>query len=128
MSAAKCWSARVLAVDNDPVAVQVAAENVRQNGVAACVQALTSEGYADPRVRLRRPYDVILANILANPLAEMARDLSQHLALDGVAVLSGLLDRQADAVMRAHQRHGLYLRRRIDIGHWTTLMMSRKKA
>lgn len=128
IAAAKCWPAKVLAVDNDPVAVQVAADNIRQNGVAAYVQALTSEGYADPKVRLRRPFDVVLANILANPLMEMARDLSQHLAVDGVAVLSGLLDRQAGAVVRAHQRHGLYLHRRIDIGHWTTLMMSRKKA
>ena len=128
IAAAKCWPGKVLAVDNDPVAVQVAADNVKQNGVAAHVRTLTSEGYADSKVRLGRPYDVILANILANPLIEMARDLSRHLALDGVAILSGLLDRQAGAVLRAHQRHGLYLRQRIDIGHWTTLMMSRKKA
>jgi len=128
IAAAKCWPAKVLAVDNDPAAVRVAADNVRQNGVATRVKTLLSEGYADPRVRLRGPYDVILANILADPLSEMARDLSQHLAFDGVAVLSGLLSRQAASVMRAHHRHGLYLRQRIDIGPWTTLVMSRKKA
>ena len=72
-------------------------------------------------------YDVILANILADPLCDMAKDLSQVLAVNGVAVLSGLLDRQARRVLRAHNNHGLSLRRRIEIGPWTTLVMSRKK-
>lgn len=128
MAAAKCWPAQVLAVDNDPAAVEVAAENARQNGVGARIRALLSDGYTDPTVRIRGPYDVILANILADPLCEMARDLARNLAVDGTAVLSGLLSRQADRVMGAHQRQGLFLRQRINIGPWTTLVMSRKKA
>ncbi|MEM8951504.1 MAG: 50S ribosomal protein L11 methyltransferase [Pseudomonadota bacterium] len=127
IAAAKCWPARVLAVDNDPVAVDVAAENARLNAVDGHVQAIVSEGYADPRVRMHGPYDVILANILADPLCDMAKDLSQVLAANGVAVLSGLLDRQARRVARAHNGHGLFVRRRIEIGPWTTLVMSRKK-
>ncbi len=128
IAAAKCWPARVLAVDNDPVAVEVAAENARLNDVGAQVQALLSEGYADPQIRMRGPYDVILANILADPLCDMARDLTQVLAADGIAVLSGLLDRQASRVLAAHYGCGLSLRKRIEIGPWTTLVMSRKKA
>lgn len=128
IAAAKCWPARVLAVDNDPVAVEVAAENAVLNGVDVHMQALLSEGYAHPQVRMRGPYDVILANILANPLCEMARDLNQVLAADGVAVLSGLLDRQASRVLAAHYGYGIFLRQRIESGPWTTLVMSRKKA
>ncbi|MDH3664045.1 MAG: 50S ribosomal protein L11 methyltransferase [Alphaproteobacteria bacterium] len=128
IAAAKCWPARILAVDNDPVAVEVAAENIRQNGVGRLVQALVSEGYADPEIRRRGPYDLILANILADPLCNMARDLARSLDVDGIAVLSGLLDRQADRVQAAHHGYGLYLRQRINIGPWTTLIMSRKKA
>ena len=127
IAAAKCWPARVLAVDVDPVAVEVAAENAVLNGVDKQVQALLSEGYADSQIRMHGPYDVILANILAGPLCEMARDLSQVMAADGAAVLSGLLDRQASRVLAAHYGYGLFLRHRIDIGPWTTLVMSRKK-
>ncbi|MEM7042961.1 MAG: 50S ribosomal protein L11 methyltransferase [Pseudomonadota bacterium] len=128
IAAATCWPARVLAVDNDPVAIEVTGENARQNGVAGQVRALVSEGYADPQIRLSGPYDLILANILANPLCDMAKDLSRNLAAGGIAVLSGLLDRQASDVISAHRTQGLSLRQRIEIGPWTTLMMSRKKA
>jgi ribosomal protein L11 methyltransferase len=128
IAAAKCWPSRVLAVDNDPVAVEVAADNARDNGVGSRVQALLSDGYADPKIRTRAPFDLILANILADPLCRMARDLGRSLASDGVAVLSGLLDRQARQVIASHLAHGLFVRERIEIGHWTTLVMSRKKA
>jgi ribosomal protein L11 methyltransferase len=128
IAAAKCWPARVLAVDNDPAAVEVAAENIRLNGVGGQVRALLSEGYAEPEIRRRAPYDVILANILADPLCEMARDLGRCIAAGGFAVLSGLLTRQAARVVAAHGTRGLVLRQRIDIAPWTTLVMSRKKA
>ena len=127
IAAAKCWPASVLAVDNDPVAVEVAAENARRNGVGSRTKALVSDGYAHNAIRRRRPFDLILANILADPLCEMARDLSRSLADDGIAVLSGLLDRQAPKVIASHRTHGLFPRQRIEIGPWTTLVMSRKK-
>jgi ribosomal protein L11 methyltransferase len=127
IAAAKCWPASVLAVDNDPVAVDVTVENARRNGVSARVQALVSEGYAYPTIRRRGPYDLILSNILADPLRAMARDLSNALASDGIAILSGLLDRQADDVIASHRINGLSMRHRIEIGPWTTLVMSRKK-
>jgi ribosomal protein L11 methyltransferase len=123
IGAVKLWpTAKVLAADNDPVAVRVAAANVRINRVAARVQTLVSEGYAAPAIR-RTPFDLILANILADPLIELAPDLARHLAAGGHAVLSGLLDRQADAVARAHIRCGLRLLHRRDIGPWTTLVL-----
>ncbi|MGI9509354.1 MAG: 50S ribosomal protein L11 methyltransferase [Geminicoccaceae bacterium] len=128
IAAAKCWPARVLAVDNDPVAVKVATENATLNGVGGRLHALVSQGYADARIRVLGPYDVILANILADPLRDMAQDLSRSLAHDGIAVLSGLLDRQARRVLASHVAYGLFLRERIDIGPWTTLVMSRKRA
>ncbi|MEM9442695.1 MAG: 50S ribosomal protein L11 methyltransferase [Pseudomonadota bacterium] len=128
IAAAKCWPVRGVAADNDPMAVEVAAQNIVLNGVASRVDAVLSEGYGNPQIRALGPYDLILANILADPLCTMAKDLDRHLAIDGVAVLSGLLARQAGRVLAAHRRFGLQLRRRIDIGPWTTLEMSRKKA
>ena len=124
IAAAKCWPARVLAVDNDPQAVAVAGDNARQNGVAPRVRARWSEGYRSPAVRGAGPYDLILANILADPLGAMARDLARHLAPGGSAILAGLLKLQAPAVVDAHRAAGLRLRRCIQLEAWSTLMLT----
>ena len=124
IAAAKCWPAEVIAVDNDPIAVRVAGENARLNGVARQVTTIHADGYSHPLVRRRRPFDLILANILADPLIELAPALRRHLAPGGHAVLSGLLDRQAPAVIAAHGALGLQLRARIDQGPWTALVLT----
>ena len=128
IAAAKCWPARVLAVDNDPIAVRVARDNVRLNGVASHVQVENAEGYVHRVVRRWRPFDLILANILADPLIELAPALRRHLTPDGRAVLSGLLDRQADAVVAAHRREGLELVDREDRGPWVALVFGHRVA
>ena len=83
--------------------------NAELNGVGRRVRTELADGYAHPIIRRRRPYDLILANILADPLVELAPALRAHLAPGGRAVLSGLLDRQAEAVVAAHRRQGLRL-------------------
>ena len=127
IAAAKCWPAAVLAVDNDPDAVAVAAANARNNGVADRVATAPSEGYRGRKVRARGPYDLVLANILADPLCAMARDLARHLAPGGSAILSGLLDRQAPRVVETHRAVGLRLRARLDLGIWTTLVLAKRR-
>ena len=123
IAAAKCWPARIVAVDNDPVAVRVTAHNLRLNGVAARAQAVVSDGYRHALVHRTAPFDLILANILADPLIELAPALRRHLAPGGHAVLSGLLDRQAERVIAAHRDQGLRLVRRFDQGPWTALVL-----
>ena len=68
-------------------------------------------------------YDLIFANILARPLALMARDLARAIAPGGVAVLAGLLRRQEALVVAAHRAQGLALARRIVIDGWSTLIL-----
>jgi len=77
-------------------------------------------------VRAHAPYDLVFANILARPLCAMARDLADHLAPGGTAILAGLLGTQARMVLAAHRRQGLVLERRIDVGPWTTLVLRRR--
>jgi ribosomal protein L11 methyltransferase len=123
IAAAKCWPARILAADNDPIAVAVAQDNAGRNGVAGRVRCLLSDGYGSAVLRRAGPFDLILANILAEPLCDMAHDTARHLAPSGVAVLSGLLDRQAGRVLAAHRRFGLRLRQQIGGGPWVTLVL-----
>jgi ribosomal protein L11 methyltransferase len=124
IAAAKCWPADVLAVDDDPDAVAVARANATKNAVGHRVRVAQSDGYRSRLVRAGRPYDLILANILADPLCEMARDLARHLAPGGTAILAGLFDRQAPRVAEVHRAAGLRLQRRLDLGIWTTLVFT----
>lgn len=123
---AKIWKKTVIASDIDPIAVDVAAENAERNGEAARIRTCVSDGYADALIQRHAPYDLIVANILARPLVELAPDLAAHLAPDGVAVLSGLLDRQEAEVLEAHAKAGLYLERRYARNGWHSLVISRK--
>ncbi len=125
MAAACLWRSPVTAVDIDPEAVRVARRNIRVNRLTDRVVAGVSDGYDSLRVRRGVPYGLICANILARPLIAMAGDLARHLAPDGVAVLSGLLDRQEAQVMAAHRAHGLVLYRRVALGAWRALVIGR---
>jgi ribosomal protein L11 methyltransferase len=127
IAAAKLWPARVLAADNDPVAVAVARANAARNGIGQRVRTLVSEGYANPRLRAAGPFDLITANILADPLCALARGTARHLAPGGVVVLSGLLDRQAARVVEAHRCVHLRLVDEIPVGIWTTLILTRRR-
>ncbi|MGE3967226.1 MAG: 50S ribosomal protein L11 methyltransferase [Dongiaceae bacterium] len=125
LAMARFWGAKVLAADNDPDAVKVARENAARNGLSALVRAVRSEGYAAAALRQRAPFDLIAANILADPLIEMAPALVRHLAPGGRAILSGLLIAQEPAVLEAHRALGLRLERRHRLGDWSALLLRR---
>ena len=127
IAAAKTFVRTVLAVDIDPGSVRVARENARRNGVARRVSTFGSPGFHSRRVRAHRPYDLVLANILARPLALMARDLRCALAPGGVAVLAGLIDWQESYVLAAYRLQRLRLVRRIAVDGWRTLVLRRRE-
>jgi ribosomal protein L11 methyltransferase len=105
-------SARAIASDIDPIAIDVAAENLALNhfvsGTCAGRMALAvCPGLAAPALRNRAPYGLVLANILAPPLIALARDMARVIAPGGVLVMAGLLHHQQRAVANAYRRHGL---------------------
>jgi ribosomal protein L11 methyltransferase len=122
IAAAKLLRRRVLASDIDAGSVAVARHNVARNGVASLVRTCRASGYRGRALRCWG-YDLILANILARPLALMAADLARHLAPGGHAVLSGLLRRQEPIVLAPHLGLGLALERRIVVDGWSTLVL-----
>jgi ribosomal protein L11 methyltransferase len=125
IAAAKRLHRRVLASDIDCAAVRVAARHVRRNGLAGRVRLACAPGYRSRALR-RSDYDLVFANILARPLARMARDLRRALAPGGVAVLAGLLRRQEALVLAAHRAQRLSLQRRLLIEGWATLVLRRR--
>lgn len=123
MAAAKLWPCRVLAVDNDAPSIRVAAENLKANGVADAVTLLLADGFRDARVRRAGPYQLILANILAEPLCRMAEDVRRHLTPGGLVVLSGLLTTQERQVLARYRAAGLTLVTRYRLAEWSTLVL-----
>ncbi|HEY5820282.1 MAG TPA: 50S ribosomal protein L11 methyltransferase [Mesorhizobium sp.] len=115
----------VLATDIDPVATRVAEENARLNGVAAHIDARTAPGFHHPAFAAGRPFDLIVANILARPLMKLAPQMAQFITPGGSVILSGILERQREAVISAYVgqrfRHVTTLRRE----GWVTIHMKR---
>ena len=126
-------SARAIASDIDPIAIDVAAENLALNhfvsGTCAGRMALAvCPGLAAPALRNRAPYGLVLANILAPPLIALARDMARVIAPGGVLVMAGLLHHQQRAVANAYRRHGLVPAWPMDRrAEWPCLVLTKKE-
>jgi len=124
-AAARFWPARVIALDSDPMAVATARETVRRNGLSNRVAVGRSSGLRAAAARRLGQSDLIVANIRARPIAAMAPAFARHMRPGGSAVLSGLLATEERLVLAAFRARGLRLRRRIRLGAWVTLILTR---
>lgn len=130
--------ATATASDIDPAAVEVTAENATLNGVAlgdgiGALSLHIAAGVDNPALFVRAPYELMIANILAGPLIELAPSLCALIDDGGTLILAGLLDDQADAVADAYRTQGMRLVDRIDFGPddgrcWPTLRLRKRPA
>ncbi|WP_217569427.1 50S ribosomal protein L11 methyltransferase [Mesorhizobium sp. GbtcB19] len=125
IAVAKLARIPVLATDIDPVAVRVAAANARLNHVKALVETVTAPGFHHPIFARRAPFDLIVANILARPLMRLAPEMAKHIRLGGSLVLSGILDRQRDAVISAYVGQSFRHVRTLHREGWVTIHLKR---
>ena len=125
LAAALTFKTNVMAADIDPESVRVTKQNAKNNHLARYITARAGNGYKPVIIRSKAPYDLVFSNILARPLTLMAKDLASVLAPDGLAVLSGLLNRQEEWVLSAHRRVGLHLKKRYRLEGWSTLIVGR---
>jgi ribosomal protein L11 methyltransferase len=123
IAAAKALHQRVLASDIDPLSVQVARENARLNVTGHLVQAIRATGFSAPQFAAAAPFDLVLANILANPLRQLATPMARHLAPSALVILSGLLTPQAPAVIAAYRARGLVPVRHLRVEGWSSLLL-----
>ncbi len=137
IAAARLGAARVLALDTDPLAVQIARENVALNRVEDVVQVevgtvqisnsksqITNQ--QSPISNLQSlPSHLIVANILAENIMELAPALAAHLLPEGVLIASGIIADRAEAVVSSLRANGASLVERRDDGDWVALVARR---
>jgi len=114
IAALKLGAGSVWGVDIDPQALWSSRENAVRNGLDARLRTCLPEQLPD------REFDLVLANILANPLIELAPQLAARVAPGGELVLSGILSEQASAVSDAY-RPWLAMREPVERDGWVRL-------
>jgi ribosomal protein L11 methyltransferase len=123
VAAAMALRGRVLASDIDARCVRVARENARLNGVGDLLKVIRSNGFSAPDFAQHGPFDMVLANILANTLKQLAGPISAHLAPRALVILSGLLTPQAAGLIATYRARGLVPLRHRRIEGWSSLLL-----
>ena len=123
IAAAKALRRTVLASDIDVPSVRLARENARLNAAGDFVHVIRAAGFSAPEFAALGPFDLVLANILANPLRQLAQPMSRYLAPGALVVLSGLLTPQAGGVIAAYRARGLVPLRHLTIDGWSSLLL-----
>ena len=123
MGAARIWPNPVMASDIDEVAVDVAEANVSVNNLEGRVICVEAAGFENDAIKAKAPFDLVFANILKAPLIDLAPDMARYLTDGGYAILSGILNEQADEVVDVYARNAINLIHREEIGEWTTLTL-----
>ena len=125
MAAARIFPVVVVAGDIDPVAVDTARANIIANGLDGRVECVEAVGFGHPLLDDAAPYDLVFANILKQPLIDLAPDMARHIAKGGRAILSGILVGQTDDVLAAYQAAGFTMEHRDTLGEWSVLTVLR---
>jgi ribosomal protein L11 methyltransferase len=132
LAALRLWpAARATASDIDPVCLPVAMENARLNAVLPGIlpgrfAMVVAEGLDHELLVNRAPYDLLIANILAGPLIELAGDFASAVLPGGHVLLAGLLEKQEPAVRAAYRTAGFRLAARLVNGEWSILWLRRR--
>ncbi len=123
--------AYLTASDIDPVSVDVSADNAVDNAIPlgqsiGQLALCAASGTDHELIRRRAPYDLIIANILAGPLIELAPSFAAIAREGSALILAGLLNTQADAILKAYRAQGYRLHRRTDTGDWPCLWLVKR--
>ena len=124
-------SARTTASDIDAVCAGVVEDNAAMNGVRLGprpgeMAMVIAGGMEDPLLQVRSPYDLLIANILAGPLIELAPDFASSVKPGGSVLLAGLLSEQEQSVRRAYRQAGFRPTARLIRGDWSILWLRRR--
>lgn len=123
MGAAKLWpKSNVIACDIDPESVSMTLHNIAENNLEN-MKVFESDGLAHSQIKQAQPYQVVVANILPNPLKDLAPAILSVLDKEGFVILSGILQEQAQSVIDTYESLGFSLFNQIPKGEWVTLIL-----
>ena len=134
IAVAKLWPACITAIDNDPIATNIGQANALKNGVSVRgfgenmpgIYFITADGIPPKVASKEGPFDLIIANILADPLVALAPVIAKSTSHMGCILISGLLDSQKDIMASAYSDVGLGLLEETVLGEWVTLLFMRE--
>lgn len=126
VASASLWQAQVLAVDVSEKAVQDTQSMVNEHQLQASVTVAHSNGFNNPLIKKKSPYDLILFNLLAEPIIHMAPMVQANIATNGVVVLSGILAWLEEAVTNTYKTLGFEFIHEITNNPWRTLVACHK--
>lgn len=126
LAAAHLWpNAKITAIDIEEDAITATENHAQNNGFQYHIACECGDGYNSPLTKKHGPYDLILANILASVLLEMASELNNNLMNDGYAILAGLLTRQKQDVLSRHEQENLQLVSEEESNNWSILTLKK---
>lgn len=128
LASLRLWpAARAVAADIDPEAVIVTLQNAADNNLDERINAAAGDGFDNPAIDKESPFELILANILARPLTEMAPQMAKHLRPGGHVVLSGFTAEQTDWVVNTYKNSGFTLAAVVKNQNWRAVLMEKTK-
>ena len=124
--------AKATGSDIDAVCAPVVEDNAAMNGIPIGagpgeMTMVIADGMDHPLLHIRGPYDLLIANILAGPLVELAPDFAAVTSPGGSLLLAGLLQTQEAQVRTAYRKQGFRLARRVTNGDWSILWMRKSR-
>jgi ribosomal protein L11 methyltransferase len=127
IAAARAWpKAAIAGIDIDAQSIVVARDNAKTNRVGSRIDFVCGDGVGDPAIRSRAPFDLIIANILAKPLITLAPDVRRVADGSAIIVLSGILTREAPAVIAAYRAQGFSLLDHHRHDGWSALTLTKR--
>lgn len=125
IAAAKLHKCSIIASDNDPVALKVASHNAALNGVQNLINFILAEGFSHKDIAQFAPYELIIANILANPLMNLAPEMAKHTQKDSIIILSGILKEQGKKLLDTYEMHGFSMQESIIREGWVSFYLKK---
>ena len=117
LTAVRLGAEHAVALDTDPLAVESTLANAERNGLRGRVEASVGSLPDPPGER----FALVLANLVAAVLVDLAPRLAAHLAPGGILLASGIIEPRAGEVVRAMAAAGLRVAHRLDDGEWVSL-------
>lgn len=122
---AQRFGCHTVAVDIEKTALQATQQNAQANGLEGCITTVHSDGFHHPDIIRHAPFDMMVINILAEPLLQHARGAVDALAPEGVLMLSGILKAQEEQISAAYQKLNCHLLHRLQLDDWVALVLEK---